>query len=382
MHSTTRRSRIQALAATAMLLAAPAAGFAADEVDWGFRASFRSYVHGGTGTPPISASAGATCDPNPNVVKGGCDPKPGVTTPAGVFGWAATTYSYDLPDGDGVIESAGTVLFDRPDHFFNLSIVDPIITVAADGTAVVNARMKLIVTMGTTPPVDQRMNLGEFDLASDPVVTATTVTWNLVNGAITSEAATALAGYLTAGDPLDDMRIILPFVEPPSGTPITSTNILLKDDPAKPDKRGLTVVVSKEPGVVPANIDPTVDGATVRVVSSTFDDTYVLPASNWTAVLKKGVVAGYKYADSKRLLGPISAAQITVAGLKITGKGEGLSHTLGTEPAGVSVVVSSGDDSLCAGVGAASKKTYKAGKLFKGTKNAAPASCPDAPLPG
>jgi len=381
MHSTTR-SRIQALAATATLLAAPTLGFAADEIDWGFRDAFRSYVHSGTGTPPISASAGATCDPNPNLTKGGCDPKPGVTG-AGVVGWTATSFSYNLPAGDGVIDGAGTVLFSRPDHFFNLSIVDPIITIADDGTAVVNARVQLVVTMGPTPPVDQRMNLGAFDLASAPLVTPTTVTWDLENGVITAEAATALGGFLTAGSPLDDVRIVLPFVEPPvEGTPISSTNILLKDDPAKPDKRGLTVVVAKELAVVPADLDPTLDGATVRVVGSTFDDTYVLPASNWTAVLKKGVVAGYKYADAKRLLGPISVAQITPGGLKITGKGAGLLHTLATEPADVSVVLSSGDTSLCAGVGAASKKTYKAGKVFKGTKNPAPAVCPDAPLPG
>ncbi|HEV7733491.1 MAG TPA: HtaA domain-containing protein [Candidatus Binatia bacterium] len=365
-----------------MLLAVPAIGFAADEIDWGFRAAFRSYIHSGSGTPPISTSAGATCDPNPNVAKGGCDPKAGVTGP-GVFGWTATTFSYDLPDGDGVIESQGTFLFDRPDHFFNLSIIDPIITIADDGTVVVNARVKLVVTMGTTPPVDQRMDLGEFELTTAPVIGATTVTWNIGSGAITNEAATALGGFLAAGDPLDDMRIILPLVEPPAGgTPISSTNLLLKDDPAKPDKRGLTFVVAKEVGVVPADIDPTVNGATVRVVSSTFDDTYVLPASNWTAVVKKGVVAGYKYADSKRVLGPISAAQITIGGIKVTGKGAGLSHALGSEPADVSIVVSSGDDSLCAGVGASSKKTYKTGKLFKGSKNAAPASCPDAPLPG
>jgi len=380
MHSKTR-SRIQALAATAALLAAPAVGFAADEIDWGFRDAFRSYVHGGTGTPPISASAGATCDPNPGP-KGGCDPKAGVTGP-GVFGWTATDFTYNLPDGDGVIDGSGTILFSRPDHFFTLSIIDPIITIATDGTAVVNARVTLVPSMGPTPPVDQRMNLGEFDLEAAPVVTPTTVTWDLVNGAITAEAATALGGFLSAGSALDDVRIVLPFVEPPvEGTPISSTNILLKDDPAKADKRGLTVVVAKELAVVPADLDPTVDGATVRVVSGTFDDTYELPASNWTAVLKKGVVAGYKYADSKRLLGPISVAQITPGGLKITGKGADLSHTLATDPTDVSVVLSSGDTALCAGTGAASKKTYKAGKVFKGAKNLAPAACPDAPLPG
>ncbi len=379
MHSTTRRSSNRALAALALLLASPAVGLAADEGDWGFRQAFRGYVYGGTGSPPITAGAGATCDPNPDTLRGGCDPKLAANT--NVFGWTATDWDYALPSGAGTIDLQGNVTFTRPDHLFVLSIIDPVVTIAADGSAILNVLVVLNSDLPTVPDLNERMNLGEYDLTS-VTPTATTVTWQLGNGVVTAEAATALGGFLSAGNALDPIRIVLPFEEPPTGTPIASTNLLLKDDPAKPDKRALTVVVTKEPLVVPTDVDPTVDGATVRVVSSTFDATYTLPASNWTAVLKKGVVAGYKYADSKRLLGPVSAAQIVAGGLKITGKGAGLSHSLATEPQDVSVVVASGDTALCAGVGESSKKTYKAGKLFKGTKNPAPASCPDAPLPG
>jgi hypothetical protein len=106
-------------------------------------------------------------------------------------------------------------------------------------------------------------------------------------------------------------------------------------------------------------------------MSSTFDHTYALPASNWKASFKKGVVKGYSYSDSKRDLGPISTAKISAGALKILGKGAELSHALAAMPQDVTVVMSSGDVTLCAGVGATSKTTYKVGRSFKGSKPAA-----------
>ncbi len=378
MHSTTRRFRTSAFAVFALALAMPATGLAADEGDWGFRQSFRGYVYGGTGTPPLTATAGATCDPNPDTVRGGCDPKLAATTD--VFGWTATDATYTLPSGAGTIDLQGNVTFSRPDHFFTISIIDPIVTVDTDGNAIVNVHMTVVSDFPGVPDHDARVDFGEFELTGPVEVTATTVTWHLGNGAVTNAAATALGGgFLPAGAALDPMRIVLLLDVPSSGTPISSTSLQLKDDPAKPAKRGVALGVSKEPLVVPADINPTVDGATVRVVSSTFDHSYPLAASNWKAVLKKGTVVGYKYADSKLVLGPISVVQVGVGKLKITGKGAGLGHALAAEPQNVSVVLSSGDVSLCAGVGAGSKTAYKLGKSFKGSKNAAPASCPALP---
>lgn len=369
MHSTIRRSRTRALAALALLLAAPALGRAADEGDWGFRQAFRGYTYGGTGAPPITAAAGATCDANPDTLRGGCDPKLAATTD--VFGWTATGSSYTLPDGAGTIDLQGNVTLTRPDHFFTMSIIDPVVTIDASGDAIVNVRVALVSDFPAVPDYDGRVDFGAFAL-TNLTVTATTVTWQLGNGTVTSGAAAALGNFLTAGSALDPIRIVLPLAAP---SPISSTGIQLKDDAAKPDKRGLAVGVSKEPAVVPADMTPTVDGASVRVVSSTFDATYALPASNWKAVLKKGTVVGYTYTDPKRLLGPIATVKISVGKLKIGGKGAGLMHSLASEPQDVAVVLASGDVTLCAGVSATSTITYKAGRSFKAARNAAPASC-------
>lgn len=370
------RSRALGVVALCAALAAPTTGLAADEIDWGFRNAFRAYVYSGTGAPPITTSAGATCDPNPDPMRGGCDPKIGIQY--GVFGWAETSSSYTLPGGAGTINAQGTLFFSRPDHFFTLSIIDPIITVEGDGDAVLNARVVLVVTMGPTPPVDSRMNFGEFTLTNPVQVTASTVTWDLGNGMITTEAATALGGFLAAGSELDPIRITLPIEAPPAGgMPLASTRILLKDDVATADKRGLKVVVTKQPSIVGADFDPMLNGALVRVLGDGFEDGYPLPAANWGALLKQGVVAGWKYSDKEGVNGPIVSALLKDGILKLIGKGAALGHSLATEPADLTVVFESGTgDYLCVGVGAGSTTSFKADKTYKAVKNLAPASCP------
>jgi hypothetical protein len=370
-----RRSRPLTAVALCAALAAPSAGLAADEIDWGFRNNFRQYVYGGTGAPPITASAGATCDPNPDPMRGGCDPKIG--TQFGVFGWTEASSSYALPSGAGTITGQGTVVFDRPDHLFTLSIIDPIITVESDGDAIVSTHVVLESTLPTVEPIDERMDLGEFTLTSLQA-TAATVTWNLGNGMITDEAAAALGSFLPTGSDLDPIRIILPVETPPAGgTPLASTRLLLKDDVANADKRGVKIIVTKQPSIVATDFDPMMHGAFVRVLGEGFANGYLLPAANWGALLKGGAVAGWKYSDKDGLNGPIFSALLKDGILKVLGKGATLGHSLATEPANLTVVFESGTgDYLCLAVGAGSKTAFKADKSYKAAKNPAPASCP------
>lgn len=345
--------------------------WSADEIDWGFRNAFRQYINGGTGVPPITADTGATCDPNPNVIKGGCDPKIGTT--AGVFGWTATASSYVLPSGDGTITGQGTVVFSRPDHFFTFSLINPSFAIA-EGEISVTARLLVDVTTPGGSDTDVTVVVGTFPLAGAPVVTPSSVTWATGAGQVTAEAATALGGFLAEGDALDPITIVLP-IEDPDAVPIASKTVLLKDPAGKPDKRGLTIGVSKEPLVVATSFDPVADGALVRIVADGFDDSYLLPASNWEAIAKKGVVSGYKYADSKLLVGPIKSAILVNGQLKISGKGAALQHVLTTQPENLRVVFESGDAPyLCLGAGG--KVAFKAGSSFKAANNPAPASCP------
>ena len=61
---------------------------------------------------------------------------------------------------------------------------------------------------------------------------------------------------------------------------------------ASADKWGLKVVVTKQPSIVGADFDPMLNGALVRVLGDGLENEYLLPAANWGALLKGGVVAG------------------------------------------------------------------------------------------
>lgn len=366
-----RRSARAVLALLGAALAGAPAAMATAEIDWGIRNGFRGYVYNGNGAPPIAASAGATCAPNPNVTKGGCDPQIG--TSYGVFGWTAVGASYGLPSGAGTITAQGTIHFSYPSHFFALSIADPIVTVAASGQAVVNVRAVLVSTFPGVDPVDARLDFGAYTLSSPVQVTPTMVTWDLGGGVVMNEAAEVLGGFLPAGEALDPMRITLPAVAA-GGTPIAARTILLKSH-ANAEKRRLTVVAAKQPFAVDS-LDPTTQGALLRVIGDGFEHAYPLPAEGWTTAYRKGAVKHYTYRDKQRVLGPITQVQIKAGALTVKGQGAGLVHDLAAEPANLIVVLQAAGAHVCAGPGAGSQTKFKAGTLYKSTKNPVPASCP------
>ncbi len=370
MELTTRMSSWRTLALALALLGRSASpAHAADEIDWGFRSPFRAYVYAGTGAPPITASAGASCAPNPDTTRGGCDPKIGI--PTGVFGFTATDAEYTLPGGEGEITGQGTIVFSRPDHFFTFYLIDPSFSIAGS-TVGVTARVRVESSFPSVPPTDVIVLLGTFPLSGPPAVGPTTVTWSTGAGSITSEAATALGGFLTAGATLDPVTIVLPY---PTGVPLASKTVRLTDVPGKPEKRSLKVVVSGEPALSATAFAPVVDGAVLRVIGDTFENVYTLPASNWSALVKKSVVVGYRYDDPTRTLGPIASARLLDGKLRLGGKGSSLLHDLATEPVNLSLVLQSGAARyLCVGTGGTRK--FKVGKSFQAAKNPPLASCP------
>lgn len=189
------------------------------EVDWGFRESFRRYVSGGWSSgsthTPIVASDGARCAPHPDPLVGGCDPHARRLAtdppPSGALWFTPTGLDYDAATGNGAVSTRGTVSFDFPGHFFRLTLQDPAFTIA-DGKVVVSARVKLDVDplFGTYPSVDERMNLGDFELVGPPTLTDKLITWRTTVGTLRSEAAAALGDFLPAGAELDPAVITAP----------------------------------------------------------------------------------------------------------------------------------------------------------------------------
>jgi hypothetical protein len=168
---------------------------------------------------------------------------------------------------------------------------------------------------------------------------------------------------------------------PGPGIPVDGRKLSLRDDPADAAKRKATVL-SKDTdlslgGGNGSGDDPRASGATVRIVSAAgdgFDHTYPLPASGWRLVGREGENKGYRYADSSLAHGPVKSAMLKRGRLlKLSARGSGLGHTLGTNPNPVDVVVTIGGLTYCQRYGGATvfrpSKTYTA-------KLAAADACP------
>ncbi len=120
--------------------------------------------------------------------------------------------------------------------------------------------------------------------------------------------------------------------------------------------------------------DPTLYGATVRVMSATgsFDDTYVLPAQGWSYVGKRGEGRGYRYRSKT---GPIRSVVVRPGKrLRVRGKGALLGHDLSSDPGSVYTFLRIGERLYCAGFGG--EVRFVPGRRFKGSHAPPPLTVP------
>jgi hypothetical protein len=121
--------------------------------------------------------------------------------------------------------------------------------------------------------------------------------------------------------------------------------------------------------------DPTLFGGSLRLSSSAagFDQTYPLPAANWSLMGKPGANAGYKYRDTSLSAGPIKSIDLqTGSSLSANGLGAGLAFALPTSPDPVGVVLSIGAHPECLSFGGT---TSFNGSRYNATDSPAPPGC-------
>jgi hypothetical protein len=122
--------------------------------------------------------------------------------------------------------------------------------------------------------------------------------------------------------------------------------------------------------------DPVLHGGSVRVLSiegDVFDQTYPLPATGWHYLRRGGSTIGYTFGGPA----PLRHVRIRLGkGLRVSGKGTGLGHTLGGDPAPVRVVLTLGQQQYCMSFGGTVEFAPNARYIARG------ASAPDiCPLP-
>jgi glucose/arabinose dehydrogenase len=159
-------------------------------------------------------------------------------------------------------------------------------------------------------------------------------------------------------------------VAPNGAQPLSGSKLALKGRPGYPEKSGMSMAAKDAALAAPAICDiPTVVGATLRVASASFDDTYTMPAPNWTEV-RPGY---FKYKNKVVSQPPITNGYLRVGrALKINARGM-MGHTLLTDPNPVDVVLTMGGTRYCTRFGGVTK--FKpGGYAAKGAP--APAACP------
>jgi glucose/arabinose dehydrogenase len=148
-------------------------------------------------------------------------------------------------------------------------------------------------------------------------------------------------------------------------------------------KKGLTVLAKDVVLLGGGDDNPTLSGGTLQVTGTSrteggavlFDDTYPLPAKAWKLLGKApDKVKGFKYTDKKLENGPINNLIVKDGKLiKMTGKGEGLGHSLAVEPGSVQVVLTLGTRRWCLTFNDTAK--FKVDKSYR-SKNQEAGACP------
>jgi hypothetical protein len=126
--------------------------------------------------------------------------------------------------------------------------------------------------------------------------------------------------------------------------------------------------------------DPVINAATLRVFTTTgdkFDNTYAMPASNWSYIGSAGGNQGYIYKDLHNVVGPINICVIRNGKKnKVKGRGPLLNFSLNANPEPVQVVLHFGltGRQYCLAFGG--RPDFTSGVRFSAFAAPAPNACP------
>ena len=187
-----------ALAASILVIGTPAAAasvpctISGATLDWGFKESFRAYIDGSIANGEWTVADGAS-----------------YATPS--FSWADGTAEIDPVAHTTEVTFTGSVRFTGHDGLLDTTIADPVMRIAADGTATV-----LLDVSGPTMEGDQ-IDLTDVDFVTGPVDPDTIAEDGdqqliIPAPALTADGSTAFPNYET-GTAFDDLTLSLPATD-------------------------------------------------------------------------------------------------------------------------------------------------------------------------
>ncbi len=175
--------------ALAPTLAAPQP-IGSGSLDWGFKASFRAYVSGGNGTPPLSGLGGATISPDGSFAF----PVAGGQLEAGQTPRA-------------VVNGGGAAVFCYPSHFFRIAMLDPTATIDGGQSRLTADIDSNLYGAEYGPWRTDVATLDVSDVEPEYGNDGQTVTWPAVPAFLTTDGAAAFGGLYTAGAALDPVTV-------------------------------------------------------------------------------------------------------------------------------------------------------------------------------
>jgi len=166
-------------------------------LDWGMKASFRSYIQT-TAAGTITPGNGAT------------------TNGDGTFHFPLDVSGDEYDEGDVTAAFDGLVHFTGHSGALDLTVSDlRVVTTGSTGVLVADL---VNAPVGDTPETFDDVDLVSLDLSgSGPVVVGTSLRWDDIVASLTADGAEAFAGFYTSGTAFDTADLVLEFESVPEG---------------------------------------------------------------------------------------------------------------------------------------------------------------------
>ncbi|MFT4212467.1 MAG: HtaA domain-containing protein, partial [Microbacterium sp.] len=174
-------------------------------LEWGFKQSFLSYITGAIANGNIATSGVSTNDSNE-------------------FVWSNGSGTYDIDTQTGEVSYSGSVHFTGHDGALDITLSNPRIVVTGETTATLYLDVVSKGYNGSADVDETDVPFATLTLPAGVQADDGAITWTDAAAVLTSDGATAFAGFYSAGTVLDPVTFTFPASSSGSVTPVLSSD--------------------------------------------------------------------------------------------------------------------------------------------------------------
>lgn len=192
-------------------------------LNWGVKESFRSYISGSIANGSWEVADGASYE-----------------TPS--FSWTNPVGEVDAATGEGTVSFAGSIHFTGHDGALDLTLANPSIVFAGDGTAQLLLDTKSQRATGEIAIDEAQAYLGKIEGIGQTDPASGEVAFEGASAILTADGATAFGDFYASGDELDPITLSVQL-GPCEGTPAA-----VVDEPDEPEVIAAPVETQEQQG--------------------------------------------------------------------------------------------------------------------------------------